>query len=130
LLQNFSGSTNDEDFQKDLDEVKKMFSENKYLNLTDENSKEVTQMLLALSPAELLNTTEGVMKKSFLTPYKKEGNKYFLIPTRHACENYFKLDNFLNSYNSSWYEPTECTDSVYKSMVNEVKNMGQFYILL
>jgi hypothetical protein len=52
-----------------------MFSENKYvkyMNLTDEERKQIEQMLLALSPAGILDATESTMKKSFLTPYKKE----------------------------------------------------------
>lgn len=117
LLKDFNFSVNDENIEEILLKLKDIFKDNKYVKLpSDDLSKEILNTIKSFDLNNSLAKVEKLTKKPLLTPYSKVWDSFLLIPTRDFCNNYFEIQNSFWASNS-WYTPTDCSDSIYKSFV-------------
>lgn len=127
-LKDLDFKVTDENISQILDALKSEFSDNKFVKFpSDENTKNAMNMLKNFSLSNVLLEAENISKTPLLKAYKKDWNKYLLVPTKEACEKYFEVENKLNS-TSSWYEPKSCSDTVYNSMVVKFIRTWNLYL--
>ncbi len=130
LLKDLDFKVTDENMQKVLEELKKQYSDNKYIKFpSDENSKMMFEYIKNFSLGNFYSQAETVLSVPLLTTYKKDWNKYLLVPTKYACDTYFELDKKFNSSNY-WYEPRDCSESIYKSFIKEFVKTWELYLTL
>ena len=119
LLKDFNFEVNDENIEQILLKLKDTFKDNKYVKLpSDDTSKEFLNVLKSFDLNNSIAKVEKLTKTPLLTPYSKVWDSFLLLPTRDFCNNYFEIQNSFWASNS-WYTPTDCNDSVYKSFVKE-----------
>ncbi len=129
LLKDLNFTVSDKNLSEVLSKAKETFKDNKYIKFpTDAQSQQVLTMLKNFNPKSVISQVDTTLQSPLFTTYKKEGNKYLLIPTKHACDTYFNLDKTLN-FSNAWYTPKTCTETVYKAMVSEFME-AQFYLTL
>lgn len=130
LLKDFDFKVTDENISKILEVLQKEFKDNKYIKLpTDENSQIALEMLKKIQSNSIINETETILSKPLFQTYKKNWDKFLLVPTKYACEIYFELEQKFNFLNR-WYTPKTCTNSVYKSFVKKFIKAWELYLTI
>lgn len=130
LLKDFDFKVNDENISKILDALKNEFKDNKYIKLpTDKNSKATLEMMKNFKANVIIEEAQNISSKPLLQTYKKTWNKFLLVPTKYACDEYFKLEQKFN-FSNRWYTPETCTNSTYKSFVKEFTKTGELYLTI
>ena len=130
LFKDLDFKVSDEDIQKNLEEFKKQFNDNKYIKLpADEQSKMIFGYINNFNLKNFYNQAENVLSKPLLTTYKKSWNKYLLVPTKYACDIFFELGENFNFW-KYWYKPKKCSENVYKSFIKEFIKYWEFYLIL
>lgn len=130
LLKDLNFKVSNEDFSKILSALKEQFKDNKYVKLpTDEDSKKVSEMIKNFNPNSVIKESENILSKPLLQTYKKSGDKYFLVPTKYACDSYFELEQKFN-FSNRWYNPKTCSETTYKSFVKEFIKDWELYLII
>ncbi len=129
LLKNLNLDTNNPEIQAAFQQVQYFFKEEKYLKISDENSRQMMLMMQNFSPKNINPALEHLNTTALFEAYKKEGNTYFLTPTREFCNLFFEIQNTFGMY-QKWYTPSSCTSQAYNSFVNTFKKYGDLTLTL
>lgn len=130
LLKDFDYKINDENIDDILSKVKEQFKDNKYVKFpTDENSKVILEKIKGLTLNDFLLWTQEKLSEPLLTAYKKSWDKYLLVPTKYACEQYFELEKNLSLFNS-WYTPSTCKESTYRAFLQKFIKSWEAYLTI
>ena len=112
-----------ENIKEQFELVKKIAEENKYIKFEDENTKLILENLKNLDPNKIISDSKQILSEPMFEAYKKENNKYFLVPTKYACDKYKELAEKFDPWNGS-----SCSDSQYDSMIEELIKFWDLYI--
>ncbi|MDD3793190.1 MAG: hypothetical protein PHI37_00045 [Candidatus Gracilibacteria bacterium] len=99
--------------------------ENKYIVFEDKNSQMSIELLKSLNPATLGADINKTLSEPLFEAYKKEGNKYYIKPTKYSCDKIKELE--------SRFDPLygkECSDSQYKDMLKDFNDLGIIYLII
>jgi hypothetical protein len=80
-------------------------------------------ILNSLTPNKILADWKAILEKPMFRAYKKDWDKYYLVPTKYACD---KTKELLNKFDP--FNPSSCTDSQYKSMINNLAEVWEIYM--
>ena len=106
--------------------LRKIVAKNKYIKFEDKSSSKVISLLKNLNPKKIFNERKVILSKPMFRAYKKEWEKYLLVPTKHACDIMKNLSSSLESFNSK-----RCNDKQYKDLLETIAKWGwEFYIEL
>lgn len=130
LLKDLNFNINNEQWEMISNQIKKIFEENKYIKFPqDANTKMVHDYMNNINASHLYTQAKKILSQPLLTVYKKNQNKYILIPTKHACETYFEWEKILQLSNR-WYTPKTCNDTIYKKFISEFIKKSELYLIL
>jgi hypothetical protein len=103
--------------------LKKIAKKNKYIKYEDSNTKQVLENLKNLNPSKIMADSKRILEKPMFRAYKKEGYKYFLVPTKYACNKLKELSARFDPWNGS-----TCSDSQYEKIIKALAKTGDLYI--
>ena len=107
-----------------LETIKEIAKQNKYIKFKDENYIQAISLLRSLTPENILSDWKVILSEPMFKAYKKDWEKYLLVPTRHACNTMKDLANTFDPFN-----PKNCSDSQYKKLLEDLANSKwEFYI--
>lgn len=130
LLKDFDYKVNDENAWLILEKLKETFKDNKYIKFpNDENTTQMVNLIKSFDLNSSVSNLEKLSKSPLFTTYKKSWDKYLLVPTKNFCDNYFEIKNKISSFNK-WYNPTDCSELVYKTFVKEFLKTWELYLIL
>ncbi len=95
--------------------LKKIAEEKGYIKIENKNSFNIISVLKGLNPNNILRDWKVALSKPMLKPYKKEGNRYYLMPTKYACDKMKEL-----TYRFDPFGWTTCTESQYNRVLEEL----------
>ncbi|QFR38656.1 hypothetical protein A9Q91_00280 [Candidatus Gracilibacteria bacterium 28_42_T64] len=116
---------NIDNFKDTLDKLEEIAKENKYIKYNDKNSEQAMKILRSLAPHKVLADGKEILSQPMFQAYKKDGDKYYLTPTRYACDSLKELANKFDPFNGR-----TCSDSQYNNMLREFAKTGSMYIEL
>lgn len=111
-----------EEIKDTLDKIKNIAENNQYIKISDEQSQNTQQILKFLNPNNIINDYWKILSKPLVSAYKKEGNKYFLKPTKFACDSFKEIANKFDPLN-----PTTCSDKQYEDLLKSFVKTWEFY---
>ncbi len=112
-----------ENIKEQLVILKNIAEQNKYIVIEDQNTKIFLESLKTLNPNKILADSEAILSEPMFKAYKKDWNKYFLTPTKYACDKYKEILNKFDPWN--W---NTCSNSQYENMLEELANAWDLYI--
>ncbi len=119
LNSNWKNLTND--IKIPLDTFSKIFDKNNFIKMPDDKkTKEIYRILKSFSKNKLKTIIAQALEKPLLTPYKKVWRKYYLIPTKHACDLAVKNMATINPY--IFYKANSCTKEMYQKILMEMED--------
>jgi len=128
LLKGLNLVTNQKEFDQFKDKIeklKKLAEENKYIKIEDYETKTMLDMLKKINTQKINNDIEKSLSKPLLKAYKKENNKYYLVPTKFACDTFKKLNNSFDPIN--W---KTCSNSQYNDLLKNFIKIWDLYLEL
>ncbi len=108
-----------------LTKLKALWDKNQYVKIEDKQSEMALAMFKNFDTNTIYNEANKILIKPMLKPYKKEGNKYLLVPTKEYCDSMKYL-----SYKLSQYWDKICSDDEYSSMIESVMVSWNLYIII
>lgn len=114
-----------DDIKDYLEKIKEIAAQNKYIKFEDKQAKQGIQILKSLSPNRILADGKNILSKPMLKPYKKEDGKYYLIPTKYACD---RVKEFMNKFDP--FNGKECSQNQYENLLSEIEEVWNIYIKL
>jgi len=90
---------NDRKIKEALEMMKKIALKNKYIKFEDRNTKQVLETLKNLNPSKIFTDSKEILEKPLFEAYKKEENRYSLIPTKYACDEFKRLSAKFDPWN-------------------------------
>ncbi|USN57885.1 MAG: hypothetical protein H6767_06050 [Candidatus Peribacteria bacterium] len=106
--------------------IKKIAKENKYIQFSDAETEEAMSVLKKLNPSLLKEQGNTLFAQPMFTAYKKEGEKYYLKPTKYACDSIKELANIFDPFNG-----TTCTTGQYNDLLEEYGQLGiEVYLVI
>ncbi|MFA5917224.1 MAG: hypothetical protein WC850_03210 [Candidatus Gracilibacteria bacterium] len=108
-----------------LNKLKELGNNNQYLKIEDKQSAMVLNMIKNFDLNSIYGEANKVLQKPMLKPYKKDGDKYLLAPTKDFCDTVKYLSYKINGYGSY-----SCSDEEYKKMLRESVIGGNLYIIV
>ena len=126
LLQNFDVVSEEgtEEMKELLAKAKELALKNKYLHFEDKQTAEALEILQSFSPANILAEWDIIMSESFFRGYKKINNRYYMVPTKYACDILKEYVNKFDPFNGS-----DCSDRQYKNLLSDMADLWiQLYI--
>lgn len=113
---------NIEEFQDFLKVLETIALENGYIHYSDEESQKAMQILKSFSPAKIFSDAHKLMEKPLFTAYKKQGERYYIIPTKQACDVMKKAMNTFDPFHGD-----NCTQGQYESFIKrDLKDIDIF----
>ena len=109
--------------KQQIDILKDIAEQSKYIKFENQDTKLIIENLKNLNPNKIIADSKEFLWESMFKAYKKEWNKYFLIPSKYACDKYKELSVKFDPFNGS-----ECSDSQYESMLEELAEIWDLYI--
>ncbi len=128
LLEKFNVTNSEgiDDIKMFIDKVKEVSSKNKYVHFEDKTGAEMMKIVRGFSPESMLSEWNEIAGKPLFKAYKKEGNKYYIIPTKYACDTAKELLNKFDPFNGS-----SCTQGQYEDMLADIADSKMsFYMEL
>jgi len=111
---------------KSLEILKNMAKNNEYLKIkSDQASINIIEMMKSFNSDSLFSSADKLLSQSLLKPYKKEWNKYYLLPTKKACDTMKYISSKVE-----WYGSSSCSDSDYNFLVKEIISSWDLYLVL
>lgn len=107
-----------------LEKIAEFWEENKYISLQNSNAESISSFLETISHIKNL-TSDTTLWKAFFTPYKKEDDRYILIPTKHACNTMKKI---LSPFDPFHWDT--CSDAQYEEMKEKIDAQGTLSLKL
>lgn len=108
-----------------LDKIKSIWNNNQYVKIEDKQSAMIFNMIKNFDLNSIYSEANKVLQQPMLKPYKKEWDKYLLVPTKKACDTIKYINYKINSYWSY-----TCSDSDYNNMLKEVVKSWDMYIIV
>lgn len=108
-----------------LDKIKSMWENNQYLKIEDKNSTMLLNMIKNFDLNSIHSEANKVLQEPMLKPYKKDWDKYLLVPTKKACDTI----KYIN-YKISHYWSYTCSDEDYNNMVKKSIIGENIYIIV
>ena len=126
LLKKLNISQENLDYLEEMiEKVKNIAKDNKYIKYSDKNSQKVMSIFKSLSPNKIISEWKSIFEKPMFYVYKKDGDKYYLIPTKYACDKTKELLNTFDPFN--W---TSCSKNQYENMVDDLLKAWNIYITI
>jgi len=130
-LNNLKYDSKNKEILANLDKYLNEFKSNKFVKFySDEESKKVYEYMKKISLNEVMNSTKTTLNKSIFTPYKKEWNKYYLIPSKDFCKEVISQSNSFLTKTLAIDSNNECTNYAYWKMLKDFTNNWEMYIEL
>lgn len=114
-----------EDLKTQLEEIKQLALKNKYVKIEDQNNTELLNIIKNFNPSQIISDWKNILSNPLFKTYKKQWDKYFLIPTKYACDEFKKIQAKLDPLN--W---NKCSDSQYETLLTEIAKSWDLYIEL
>ncbi|NDK08190.1 hypothetical protein EOM39_02990 [Candidatus Gracilibacteria bacterium] len=108
-----------------LDKLKSLGDNNTYLKVEDKDSQKALEMIKNFDLNNMYNEANKVLSKPMLKPYKKDGDKYLLVPTKDFCDTIKYI-----SYKFNHYGSFTCSDEEYNEMLQGSVVNGDLYIIV
>lgn len=108
-----------------LDKLKDLWNSNTYLKIEDKESQKALEMIKSFDLNNAYNEANKVLSKPMLKPYKKEWDKYLLVPTKDFCDTIKYINYKINHYGSF-----TCSDEEYNKMLKDSVVWGNIYIIV
>lgn len=122
LLKDMSLQSNDEFALEDLQFIKDLFEDWKYLKIpSDPMTQQLMQVFTQSWVSGLFSEYQTALSKPLFTTYKKVWNTFELIPSQEFCDNYFQLKSF-------WYLSDDCTSGNYALLVKNFLSKGKLVL--
>lgn len=116
----FDYSGEDQDIMQTLIEKIKEYSEKgTYMKLADEETQMILGQLQALNFKDLGRSIEVAVDTAMFEAYKKEGNTYFLKPTKHFCDTLKDVTSRFDPFYGS-----TCSDGQYQELLADMAYLG------
>ena len=112
---NIVSEENVDELQEFITQAKKIAEENEYIKFSDKQTEEAMKLLESFAPQKILSDGKVYFSKPFFTPYKKEGNKYYLVPSKYACDT---AKEFMNKFDP--IHGKTCSTSQYNDLVKDI----------
>lgn len=113
------------EYSRLLDKIKELWESNTYLKIEDKQSAMLLEMIKNFNINNIYGEANKVLQKPMLKPYKKDGDKYLLAPTKDFCDSIKYINYKMNSYWSS-----SCTDEEYNKMLRSTVGSWNLYIII
>ncbi len=113
------------EFTSILDKLKEMWDKNQYVKIEDKQSALVLNMIKNFDINSIYSESNKVLSEPMFKPYKKEWDKYLLIPTKKACDTMKYISYKMNSYWSY-----TCSDEEYNDMLKSIVSGWKLYIIV
>lgn len=117
---------NIKDFKSFIDSAKEIAKKNKYVKYSDSQSQMAINIYRNLNLQNILADWKKIFSKPLLKAYKKEWDKYFLIPTKYACDSMKNLSWKFDPFHSN----SKCSESQYNDLLEELLNKWELYLEL
>nr|MDD3720151.1 hypothetical protein [Candidatus Gracilibacteria bacterium] len=121
---NYSGIDSSE-IETYLAKLKELAANNEYLKFEDQNSTYVLNLIRNFDLNSIYGETNKILLNPMFRPYKKDGDRYLLLPTKEACDA-IKGIEYKIAGKGVWY----CSDNEYDKMLKESLKNGNFYIVI
>jgi len=108
-----------------LDKIKSMWNNNQYVKIEDKQSAMILNMIKNFDLNSIYSEANKVLQEPMLKPYKKDWDKYLLVPTKKACDTIKYINYRVNSYWSY-----TCSDKDYNNMLKQVVKSWNMYIIV
>ena len=122
---NIISKDNINDLEEFIYKLEQIAKKNKYIKFNNPETKEALKILNNLNLKNITKDWKNILSKPFFKAYKKEWNRYLLIPTKYACNQIKKL---ANKFDPFFWE--NCSDSQYNSLLKDIKEIWSLYIQL
>lgn len=130
-LNNLKYDSKNKEVLANLDKYLTEFKSNKFVKFySDEESKKIYEYMKKISLNEVMDSTKSTLNKSIFTPYKKEWNKYYLIPSKDFCKEVVSQSNSFLTKTLAIDSNNECTNYAYWKMLKDFTNNWEMYIEL
>ncbi len=126
LLENLNISDDTiDDIKEKLEILEKIAQENWYVKFENPSNGNLITILNNLSPNAILRDWKVALSQPMFKPYKKEGDRYYLMPTKYSC------DKLMETYNKFYpFIHETCSESQYNDMLEELAEFWEIYIEL
>ena len=115
-----------EEIEEFIQTMSDIAATNKYIHFEDDASQEAMEILKTFSPQSILAEGNEIVSQPLFKAYKKVWEKYYLIPTKYACDTAKELAEKFDPFNGS-----DCTQGQYDSMLEDLADTKmEFYIEL
>lgn len=108
-----------------LDKLKSLWDNNTYLKVEDKDSQKALEMIKNFDLNNMYNEANKVLSKPMLKPYKKDWDKYLLVPTKDFCDTIKYI-----SYKFNHYWSFTCSDEEYNEMLQWSVVNWDLYIIV
>jgi len=112
-----------EDIKEYLEILKDIAEENKYIKYEDEQTKKSIELLKSLNPSKIVKDWKVILSKPFFEAYKKDDEKYYIQPTKYACDKFKETLNKFDPFNGS-----SCSDAQYDDLIEELERSWKLYM--
>lgn len=108
-----------------LDKIKAMWENNEYLKIEDKEWAKMLNLIKSFDVNSVYNEANKALLNPMLKPYKKDWDKYLLVPTKDFCNTVKYINYKINHYGSY-----SCSDEDYNKMLKESVIGGNLYIIV
>jgi len=113
-----------EEFEVFIEKAKELASKNKYIHFEDKNTQQIIEQIKYFSPENILSEWKKIASKPLFRAYKKDWNKYYLVPSKYWCDTAKKLAKKFDPFNGD-----TCTEWQYKDLLEDIaESKAEFYI--
>lgn len=114
-----------EDIKEYLDKLKEIAKQNKYIKYEDNATKMSLELIKSLNPTNISSDLNTVFAKPMFEAYKKEGEKYYIKPTKYACD---KMKEYANKFDPFYGK--DCSETQYKDMLKDLSKTWNLYLTI
>ncbi|MDD2907857.1 MAG: hypothetical protein PHH98_04400 [Candidatus Gracilibacteria bacterium] len=127
LLQDFNILNKDgtDKIKTYLDKLEKVVKENKYIKYEDNNNKLSYEILKSLNYTNIESDLKTTLNKPLFEAYNKIGDKYYLRPTKFACDKMKEISNKFDPFNGK-----ECSETQYNDLLKDFNKSGKIYLTI
>ena len=111
-----------ENIQDYLDTLIELWEKNQYIKSWYSNNSEILEYI---NSYKIIEDSKDALSNALFETYKKDDDKFYIIPTKYSCDLYKAT---LNKFDPFYWD--DCSDSQYQDMIEEIKQMGDFYITI
>jgi len=114
-----------EKIKDSIQKLEEIAKQNKYIHFEDEQTQKWIQILKNINPNKILSDGKTILSRPMFQAYKKVDNKFYLIPTKYACD---RVKEFLNTFDP--FHGKECSEGQYNDLLDTLEEAGSIYIEL